>query len=106
MAMAPNKEVLEKLRSGQNEALSNNYNNIIDQVYEYAQVASSQQIDTTKGTVFGADNAVTGYFQNVRNFKDEESKFKSIMTGTALSRTQTAFDLCTEFTKLGASALN
>lgn len=106
LAMAPNKEVLEKLRTGQNEALSTNYNNIIDQVYEYAQVALSQQIETTKGTVFGAYNAVTGYFQNVRNFKDEESKFKSIMTGTALSRTQTAFDLCSEFTKLGASALN
>ena len=100
--MVPNGQI----GKGQNEALSTNYNNIIDQVFEYSQVASSQQLETTKGTVFGAYNAVTGYFQNVRNFKDEEIKFNYIMAGTALSRTQTAFDLCTEFTKSGASALN
>ena len=29
----------------------------------------SQQQATTRGTLFGAYNAVTGYFQNVRNYK-------------------------------------
>ncbi len=31
------------------------------------------------------------YFQNVRNFKDEETKFKSIMYGTGLNKSQVAF---------------
>jgi hypothetical protein len=55
--------------------------------------------------VFGAYNAVTGYFQNIRNFKSDEAKFKSIMEGTAKQRAQTTFDLCIEFAKLGGEAL-
>lgn len=55
---------------------------------------------------FGAYNAVTGYFQNVRRFKDHESKFKSIMYGTGLQRTQSAFDLCDEFARKGSTVLN
>jgi len=51
-------------------------------------------------------NAVTGYFQNMRNYKDDESKFKSIMYGTGLQRSQMTFDLCKEFEKHGNSALN
>lgn len=106
LAMVPNREVLEKLRNFQDDELSTQFNNIVENVYEYAQASPTQQMDTTRGTVFGAFNSVTGYFQNVRNYKDEESKFKSIMTGTALTRTQTAFDLCMDFTKIGNAALN
>jgi len=106
MAMVPNKEVLEKLRSGQDELLSSTYNNMIENVYAYAMGSPTQQQETTRGTVFGAYNAVTGYFQNVRNYKDDEAKFKSIMSGTALARSQSAFDLCMNFTRIGANALN
>lgn len=106
LAMVPNREVLEKLKSGQDEQLSTQYQNMIENVYEYALSSPTQQEVTTKGTVFGAYNAVTGYFQNVRGYKDNEAKFKSIMTGTALSRTQTAFDLCVDFAKVGGTALN
>jgi len=106
LAMVPNKEVQEKLRLGQDELLSSTYNNMIDNVFEYAMSSPTQQEATTKGTVFGAFNAVTGYFQNVRSYKDEETKFKSIMSGTALARTQSAFDLCMDFAKVGAMALN
>ena len=106
IAMVPNREVLEKLRTGQDEQLSNHFNNMIDDVLQYAYESPTQQETTTKGTLFGAYNAVTGYFQNVRNYKDDESKFKSILSGTALARTQTAFGLCTDFVKIGATALN
>jgi len=55
--------------------------------------------------LFGAYNAVTGYFQNVRDYKDGEAKFKSIMYGTGLQRSQAAFDLCAGFAKHGSSSL-
>jgi hypothetical protein len=55
--------------------------------------------------LFGFYNSITGYYQNVRNDKDEEAKFKSIMAGTELQRNQLAFDLCAEFTKYGNNAL-
>jgi phage/plasmid-like protein (TIGR03299 family) len=106
IAMVPNKEVLEKLRTGQEDELSTTYNNIINNVYAYSQQSPTQQLETTKGTVFGAFNTISGYYQNVRDFKTEESKFKSIMAGTALARTQTAFNLCMDFTKIGGNALN
>jgi phage/plasmid-like protein (TIGR03299 family) len=105
IAMAPNKEVLQILADGKNEQLSSHYTNIVDSVYEYALGCTTQQMDTTAGTVFGAYNAVTGYFQNVRSFKSDEAKFKSIMDGTAKQRAQTAFNLCLDFAQHGTTAL-
>jgi hypothetical protein len=63
-------------------------------------------METTKGSLFGAYNAVTGYFQNVKSYKDTETKFKSIMTGNALGKAQATFDLCREFAHIGVNALN
>jgi len=106
VAMAPNKEVLQNLQDGKLDELSTTYNNMVSSVMEYALTNPTQQEVTTKGTLFGAYNAVTGYFQNVRNYKDDESKFKSIMYGTGLQRSQTAFDLCKDLAIHGVSALN
>jgi len=105
LAMAPSKEVLTNVQKGADDELSSHFNNMVDNVFQYAMISPTQQEDTTKGTVFGAFNAVTGYFQNVRNFKTDEAKFKSIMYGTGLQRSQSAFDLCHEFTQHGSSAL-
>lgn len=53
-----------------------------------------------KMDLLGAYNAVTGYYQNVRNYKDEEAKLQSIvMGGTAQTRAQKAFELCTDYAK-------
>ena len=106
IAMSPNKEVLKNLAQGKVEELSTTYTNIVDNVYEYALGSPTQQMETTAGTIFGAYNAITGYFQNVRTFKDGEAKFKSIMDGTAKQRGQIAFDLCRDFSHNGADVLN
>lgn len=106
LAMAPNKETLAHIRQGKQDEFSSVFNNTVSSVMEYALTNPTQQEATTKGTLFGAYNAVTGYFQNVRNFKDEETKFKSIMYGTGLQRSQIAFDLCQSFAKNGVEALN
>jgi phage/plasmid-like protein (TIGR03299 family) len=97
---------LVQMAMGKTEELSTVYNNVVDAVTRYAFTSPTQQDMTTKGTLYGAYNAVTGYYQNVRNYKDEESKFKSILYGTGLQRGQTAFDLCTAFAKTGSSVLN
>lgn len=104
LAMAPNKEVLQCLVEHRVDDLSTSFKNIVNNVVEYAFSAPSQQTAETKGTVFGTYNAVSGYFQNVRNFKDEEGKLKSIMYGAGLQRSQTAFNLCSEFTRHGSRA--
>jgi hypothetical protein len=103
--MAPNKEALENLAEGKLDLLSTHYTNIVDNVYEYALGSLTQRMETTAGTVFGAYNSVTGYFQNVRSFKSDEAKFKSIMEGTARQRSQTAFNLCRDFATQGSGVL-
>jgi phage/plasmid-like protein (TIGR03299 family) len=98
MAMVPNKEVLDNIQKGNWDELSTCFNNMCNSVYEYAMSSPTQQAETTKGTLFGAYNSVTGYFQNVRNYKDDEAKLKSMLYGgTAQMRTQKAFNLCADF---------
>lgn len=98
LAMVPNKEVLDNINTGNWDELSTCFNNMCNAVYEYAHTSETQSMDTTKGSLFGAYNAVTGYFQNVRSYRDEESKLKSILYGgTAQLRTQKAFNLCMDF---------
>lgn len=106
LAMAPNKETSEALKAGRFADLSTLYTNTVDNVYEYAMASPTQQEETTKGTLFGTYNAITGYYQNFKSYKDEESKIKSIMYGTGLQKGQKAFDLCTAFAQFGQEVLN
>ena len=104
LAMVPNKEVLKNLNDGALDELSTCYKNMCDSVYEYAMSSPGQQTETTKGTVFGAYNSVTGYFQNLRNYKSGEAKVRSLLFGgTAQLRTQKAFNLCEDFAAKGES---
>ena len=107
LAMCPNKEVLQKLQKGSAGELSAHYTNVCDAAFEYALSNPTQQLQTTKGTVFGAYNAITGYFQNVRSYKDNEARLKSILFGgTAQQRVQRAFSLCDDFAIKGENALH
>ena len=101
LALVPNKEVLRNIQTGNLDDLSACFNNMCDSAYEYAMASPTQQTDTARGTLFGAYNAITGYFQNVRTYKNDEAKFKSIMDGTGKLRTQAAFDLCLDFVRHG-----
>jgi hypothetical protein len=105
-ALVPNKEVLRNLQEGKEDELSTCFLNMCDNAYEYAFSNPTQLIDTTKGTLFGAYNSVTGYFQNVRNYKNDEAKVKSLLLGgTGQLRTQAAFNLCADFARNGVNAL-
>jgi phage/plasmid-like protein (TIGR03299 family) len=106
IAMAPNREVITNLELGLLDKLSSTYTNIVDNAFAYAMGNETQQMETTAGTLFGAYNAITGYYQNVRNFKDGDAKFKSIIEGTAKQRAQVAFNLCGDFARRGVDALN
>ena len=106
LALCPNKETLEFISKGQEDELSTAFKNTCESAFSYAMMSDTQQMDTTKGTVFGAYNAITGYFQNVRTYKSDEEKVKSIfLGGTAQIKAQRAFDLCASFEKQGAAAL-
>lgn len=92
LAMVPNKEVLQNIQACKWNELSTCFNNMFNAVYEYALTSPTQQTETTVGTLFGAYNAVTGYFQNVRSYKDDEAKLKSLLYGgTAQIKTHYIF---------------
>lgn len=95
-AMASSKEILQNVLDGNEDENSGYFKNVCNNILEYNQT-HSQQTATTKGTLFGAYNAITGYYQNVKQHKTQEQKLKSIHFGTALHRTQKAFDLCQNF---------
>jgi phage/plasmid-like protein (TIGR03299 family) len=106
MAMAPDKETLHNIKEGKEELNSGKYNNMVLGAMGYAQVAESQQLDTTKGTLFGAFNAITGYFQNVRDYPTPEAKIDSVIYGGfAQKKAQATVQICTDFAKIGENAL-
>lgn len=106
LALCPNKETLDCLKKGDEDGLSTVFKNTVEDAFSYAILSDTQQMDTTKGTLFGAYNAVTGYYQNVRRYKDDEAKLQSIvMGGTAQVKAQKAFDLCRAYQKEGNSIL-
>lgn len=107
LALCPNKETFELLKKGAEEELSTLFKNTVNDAFAYAMTSDTQQMDTTKGTLFGAYNSVTGYYQNVRKYKNNEAKLDSIILGgTAQQKSQKAFDLCTSFATNGADILN
>ena len=107
LALTPNKETLQSVQAGKEDEFSTCFVNMCDAAYEYAMSNPTQQQETTKGTLFGAYNAVTGYYQNVRSYKDGEAKLKSLLLGgTAQLRTQKAFHLCESFARYGSTDLH
>ena len=106
-ALCPNKETLQHLKAGNEDEISTVFKNTVEDAFAYAMTSDSQQMNTTKGTLFGAYNAVTGYYQNVRSYKDSEAKLQSIiMGGTAQLKSQKAFEICTNFQKMGMNCFN
>jgi phage/plasmid-like protein (TIGR03299 family) len=107
LALCPNKETLQHLQNGNEDEMSTVFKKTVDDAFAYAMISDTQQMESTKGTLFGAYNAVTGYYQNVRNFKDGEAKLQSIvMGGTAQLKAQKAFELCTAFSANGSEIFN
>ena len=103
LALCPNKETFDLLKKGAQDELSTLFKNTVNDAFAYAMMNDTQKMDTTKGTLFGAYNAVTGYYQNVRSYKDGEAKLQSlVLGGTAQTKAQTAFNLCATFAQSGA----
>ena len=106
-ALAPSKEVFKTLQEDKAELLSSCFTNMVDSAFDYATSDPTQLMDATKGTVFEAYNAITGYFHNVRTYKNDEAKLSSILIGgTGQLQTQSAFHLCFDFAHKGLEALS
>lgn len=83
---------MEKNKVKAREILSTNKYNKMISALDYYQTGVGQE--KIKGTMWGAYNAITGYYQNVLNYSDNDSKFESIMFGKANTDMEKAFQLC------------
>lgn len=61
--------------------ISTKTKNNINRLKEYNVAGPGQDMNTTKGTLFGAYNAVAGYLQNVKEYKDAERKMENVVLG-------------------------
>ena len=75
------------------EAISTRKTNVIDDVYKTYFIGPGQQMDSAQGTAWGAYNAVTCYFNNVKTFKNDSDAMKSNFYGTNYDTMQKAFNL-------------
>jgi phage/plasmid-like protein (TIGR03299 family) len=97
LSMSPNSEVFNAVaESNATYEFTKQFQDVCGKIYEYALTSPTQTMETTAGTLFGAYNAITGYYQNVKSYKNDDAKVHSIIFGTALERTKKAFELCSK----------
>jgi len=74
--------------------LSTRASNIKQNVLEYMEVNETQKVETCRGTLYGAYNAVTGYLSNVKDYKDNNSKkMQNMIFGTDATINNRALNL-------------
>ncbi|RFM34740.1 DUF932 domain-containing protein [Chitinophaga silvisoli] len=106
LALAPNVETIANIKKGEWEEVSTRFKNQLSDAFSYAFGSDTQLMDTTKGKLYGAYNAVTGYFQNVSRYDSSADQVNAILYGgTAEKKAQKAFDLCEAFAQYGGDAL-
>ncbi|MBG9376976.1 hypothetical protein I5907_12085 [Panacibacter sp. DH6] len=93
--MSPNKEVFNAVPTNDKAyEFSRQFDDVCGNVFDYAMPSPIRQMETTAGTLFGAYNAIPGYYQNVKKYKSEDAKLNSILYVTGLDHTKKAFELC------------
>ncbi len=65
--------------------------NIRNEAFEYALTGSGQEL--AAGIAWAAYNGITGYFQNVRNYKDMDTMIKSNIFGDSTNKMKKALKL-------------
>lgn len=89
-----NNEEKEAIANGVKRELivSTRKSNIINDVKEYYHTKVVNEFPHCAGTLYGAYNSVTGYFQNVKTYKNDSAKFESNFLGANGDVMQTALD--------------
>jgi phage/plasmid-like protein (TIGR03299 family) len=78
------------------EEMSTRLINQVDSIILFANTHHTQQTSAAKDTVWGAYNAISGYYNYIHNFKSNEQKFESQMFGVANKRILKAYDKAIE----------
>jgi phage/plasmid-like protein (TIGR03299 family) len=75
----------------QEKEYSTRFKNIVDSTYNFATTHPTQVTSAANGTLWGAYNAISGYFNYVKPFKNQEDKFNSQFFGQGNKQISKAF---------------
>lgn len=78
------------------EEISTRFKNQVNSIYEFAMSHPTQITDASRGTMWGAYNSISGYYNYIANFKDTEAKFSSQMFGNANTKISKGFEKALE----------
>ena len=78
------------------EEASTRFNNQIEDLMNFAYSHPTQQTEATKNTVWGAYNAVSGYYNYAKSYRKEEDRMKSQLFGLGSRRIDKAFKLAND----------
>jgi phage/plasmid-like protein (TIGR03299 family) len=85
-------EMLNAIRKGKAEFTTNQIKTF-ESIQQYMVEGPGQDLITARGTMYGAYNAITGYYSNVKEYTTDTSKLKTMYFGDTQNIMQRAFDL-------------
>lgn len=84
------------LSEEEQDKMSTRFKNQVDSIYSFALSHPTQITEATRGTMWGAYNAISGYYNYLAKFKTAEDKFSSQMFGNGHNKIQKAFSKAIE----------
>jgi phage/plasmid-like protein (TIGR03299 family) len=82
----------EVLTEAEKEAESTRFKNQVNSIYEFALSHPTQQTDATRGTVWGAYNAISAYYNHILKYsRGQEQKFTSQFFGSGYNKINKGF---------------
>jgi phage/plasmid-like protein (TIGR03299 family) len=76
--------------------MSSRLKNTVDEIYSFAVCHDTQKTEAAYRTLWGAYNAISGYYTHVKGYSDAGTRMKDMMYGTAESKMSKSFDLAVE----------
>jgi phage/plasmid-like protein (TIGR03299 family) len=80
----------------ENEKISTRFINQVSSIYDFALSHPTQQTNAARGTVWGAYNSISGNYNYIQKYKNEEQKFTSQMFGNANTKITKGFQKALE----------
>jgi phage/plasmid-like protein (TIGR03299 family) len=78
------------------EEFSQRFINQVDSIMDFSKTHHTQVTDGAKNTVWGAYNAISGYYGWLKNYDDQETKMKDIHFKNGAKRIENAFQIAVE----------
>ena len=76
----------------QSEEESTRFKNLTNSIFNFAKTHPTQVTDEANGTLWGAYNSISGYYNYIKKYPTAEAKFKNTMFGADNNRIVKAYD--------------